>query len=68
MAIRKKGKEKMKQTSRNLIKMLVESAVMIVLATVLSTLKLVDMPYGGSVTFASMIPVAVIESLSYTTW
>ena len=33
---------------------------MIALATVLSTLKLVDMPYGGSVTFASMIPIAVI--------
>lgn len=33
---------------------------MIALATVLSTLKLVDMPYGGSVTFASMIPVAII--------
>lgn len=43
-----------------LIKRLVESALLIALSTVLSTLKLIDMPYGGSVTFASMLPVMLI--------
>ncbi len=33
---------------------------MIAFSAVLSVLKLVDMPYGGSVTFASMLPVAII--------
>lgn len=40
--------------------MLVESSVMVAFAVVLSMLKLVDMPYGGSVTAASMLPIAVI--------
>ena len=39
---------------------LTESAVMIALATVLSLIKIVDLPYGGSVTIASMLPVAII--------
>ncbi len=39
---------------------MIESALMIAFASVLSVLKLVDMPYGGSVTFASMLPVAII--------
>lgn len=39
---------------------LVECAIMVALATVLSLFKLVDMPYGGSVTPASMLPVIVI--------
>ena len=50
----------MKTKSQKILLTAVEAAVMIALSTVLSTLKLVDMPYGGSVTFASMIPVAVI--------
>ncbi len=33
---------------------------MIAFSAVLSILKLVDMPYGGSITFASMLPVAII--------
>jgi len=45
---------------KNLVKRLTESAVMISLATVLSLFKLVDMPYGGSVTPASMLPIIVI--------
>ncbi len=44
----------------NLTKRLVEAALLIALSTVLSTLKLIDMPYGGSVTFASMLPVMLI--------
>ena len=41
-------------------KILTESAIMIALATVLSVMKLADMPYGGSVTIASSLPLAII--------
>lgn len=41
-------------------KVLTECSIMIALATVLSVLKLADMPYGGSVTVASALPVAII--------
>ena len=40
---------------------LTEGAVMIALATVLSILKLVEMPYGGSVTPASMLPILIVS-------
>ena len=40
---------------------LVESAVMVALATVLSLLKLAELPAGGSVTFASMLPIVLIS-------
>lgn len=53
-------KEKMKTNNRNLTKTLVESSLMIAFATVLSMLKLAEMPYGGSVTVASMVPMAFI--------
>ena len=36
---------------------LVESAVLLAMAVVLSILKLFELPYGGSVTEASMFPV-----------
>ena len=39
---------------------LTEGAVMIALATVLSMIKLAEFPYGGSITAASMFPIAVI--------
>ena len=39
---------------------LTETAVMIALGTVLSILKLIDLPYGGSVTVAHMVPVLLI--------
>ncbi len=39
---------------------LVESAIMIAIATLLSFIKLVDLPYGGSVTVASMLPIIII--------
>lgn len=39
---------------------LVECAVMIALATVLSIVKIAEMPYGGSITLASMLPIAII--------
>ena len=46
---------------RNSTKTLVESSIMVAFATVLSMLKLVDMPYGGSVTAASMLPIAIVS-------
>lgn len=39
---------------------MVESAIMVAFAVVLGLLKLVEMPYGGSVTFASMLPIAIV--------
>ncbi|MBE6645692.1 MAG: energy-coupled thiamine transporter ThiT, partial [Ruminococcaceae bacterium] len=39
---------------------LVESAMMIALATVLSIFKIIEMPYGGSVTIASMLPMVIL--------
>ena len=42
------------------IKMLTESAIMIAIATVLSILKIAELPYGGSVTIASALPIIII--------
>ena len=39
---------------------LIESAMMVALATVLSIIKIIEMPYGGSVTIASALPIAVL--------
>ena len=39
---------------------LVECAMMIAIASVLSMIKLIDLPYGGSVTIASMLPIVLI--------
>ncbi len=41
-------------------KYLVECSMMIAIAAVLSVIKIVDMPYGGSVTIASMLPIVII--------
>ena len=43
------------------VKTLVECSMMIALATVLSFVKLVEMPYGGSITIASMLPIVLIS-------
>lgn len=40
---------------------LVECALMVAIASILSMLKLVDLPYGGSVTIASMLPIVIIS-------
>lgn len=50
------------------VKMLTESAIMIALATVLSFIKLWDFPAGGSITIASMFPIAVIAYRYGTSW
>lgn len=46
--------------SSKAVRALVESAMMVALATVLSIFKLIDMPYGGSVTIASAFPMLVL--------
>lgn len=47
----------MKQTKTSVT--LVECAILIAMAFVLSFIKIIDMPYGGSVTAASMVPIIV---------
>ena len=46
---------------RTKTKLLIETSLMVALATVLSVFKLVEMPYGGSVTMASMLPILIIS-------
>ena len=53
---------------KNPVLRLVESAIMIALATVLSILPLVHLPYGGSITMASMLPLLIIAYRHGTTW
>ena len=47
--------------SSKTVRALVESAMMVALSTVLSILKIVEMPYGGSVTVASMLPMIILS-------
>lgn len=42
------------------VRALSESAMMIALGTVLSIFKIVELPYGGSVTIASMLPLIIL--------
>lgn len=49
---------------RNKTKKLVLAGVMIALAQILSYVKVLDLPYGGSVTAASMVPI-IIFALVY---
>ncbi|MBE6734671.1 MAG: hypothetical protein E7563_04935 [Ruminococcaceae bacterium] len=55
-------------STKNKVLMLTESAVMIAFATVLSIVKIVDMPYGGSVTACSMLPLLIIAYRYGTRW
>ncbi len=47
---------------------LAESAVMLALATILSFVKLIDLPYGGSITLASMLPILIIAYRHNVVW
>ena len=49
----------MKTKSSKQIVAMIECSMMIALSTVFSLIKLVDMPYGGSVTIASMLPIVI---------
>lgn len=42
-------------------KALLESTILVALGVILSMLKIIDLPYGGSVTVASMLPVVIIS-------
>ena len=52
--------ETTKRTRSSSVVKLTESAMMIAIAALLSVAKLIDMPYGGSVTLASMLPLVII--------
>ena len=41
------------------IRAMTECSIMIALSTVLSLIKIIEMPYGGSVTVASMLPIII---------
>lgn len=41
------------------IRAMTECSIMVALTTVLSLIKIIDMPYGGSVTVASMLPIVI---------
>lgn len=56
----------MKENSKVL--RLVESALLLAIATVLSMIKLLDMPYGGSVTACSALPILLIAYRYGTGW
>ena len=47
---------------------LTESAIMLAFATVLSLVKIVDLPYGGSITACSMLPIVLIAYRYGTPW
>ena len=51
----------MNTKSKNNLLTLTECAVMVALATVLSIVKLFEMPYGGSITLGSMLPIVIIS-------
>ena len=47
---------------------LVEASLLVALATVLSVFKLAELPYGGSITLASMLPVVLLSYRHGTRW
>lgn len=49
-------------------KKLIESALFIAMATVLSVIKILELPYGGSVTLASMLPIVLISYRNGVLW
>ena len=54
--------------NRTRTKTLVEAALLVALATALSLFKLADLPYGGSVTLASMLPILLLSYRHGTLW
>ncbi len=56
-----------KQMNKNVVK-LCESAIMIALAAVLSFIKILSLPYGGSVTAFSVVPLVIIAYRHGTKW
>lgn len=58
----------MQTNQQTSVRRLVESAIMVALAVVLSLIKLAELPYGGSVTCASMLPILVIAYRNGPLW
>lgn len=57
-----------KKSTKQRVLMLTESAAMIAIASVLSVVKIVDMPFGGSVTACSMLPLLIIGYRYGVSW
>ncbi len=53
---------------QNKTRALVECAILIAIASVLSMIKLLDLPYGGSITVASMLPMVLIAYRHGVSW
>lgn len=64
----RKEKKIMQTKSKDKVRKLVECAVMIALASALSLFPLMQMPYGGSVTLASMLPIIIIAYRNGIGW
>ncbi|MBO5879907.1 MAG: energy-coupled thiamine transporter ThiT [Clostridia bacterium] len=58
----------MEQKNSKAIRAMTECSIMIALSTVLNIIKLIEMPYGGSVTIASMLPIVVAVYRHGTLW
>lgn len=58
----------MSTRTTNKTRTLVEAALLVALATALSLFKLADLPYGGSVTLASMLPIVLLSYRHGTLW
>lgn len=56
-----------KQKNKSIV-ILCECAIMIALASVLSMIKILDLPYGGSVTAFSVVPIVVISYRHGVKW
>ncbi|MBQ8827716.1 MAG: energy-coupled thiamine transporter ThiT [Clostridia bacterium] len=54
--------------SSNKIKRIVTSGVLISLAFVLSMIKIYDLPYGGSITLFSMVPIILLSCMYGVKW
>lgn len=67
IAIFKKGDIKMEMSKKPVYKLTL-SAVFVALATVLSLIKVVKMPLGGSVTLLSMLPIVMISVMLGLKW
>lgn len=58
----------MDENSFSTARKIAECAIMIALATILSILEVVKLPYGGGITLASMLPLVVIGYRHGTKW
>lgn len=58
----------MKTKTRSSVRALVECALMIAVGTVLAQIKILEMPYGGSVTLVSMLPFILVSFRHGVRW